>query len=268
MNGAAGLRVEAARREPALLIGFSATLRSARFCWSVGPALAAWLALLAHDPGPSPLEICRGVSEGLLTAVTGAASRASGRLDLAEGALGWVLMVCAMMFPLIGPMVGHIAGRSHPTTRHRMLVAFVASYLAVWLAAAPVALGAALVLQWVAGAVGEPRLVAPLGCAAAALWQISPAKRRALNRCHGTRPIRAFGRAALADAAAFGLLHGWRCAASCLPVMALPGAGGHDVTAVAVIAALLLAERAQPQPQLGLSSAALAVLCLVKLISP
>jgi predicted metal-binding membrane protein len=104
-----------------------------------------------------------------------------------------------------------------------------------------------------------------LGAVLAAAWQLSPAKTRALNRCHGTVPLRAFGRAADRDVAAFGLLHGRRCIAACAPLMVLPMLGGMSLAATAVIFILLLGERSQHFPQLDRSALILVLLGLAGL---
>jgi predicted metal-binding membrane protein len=100
-------------------------------------------------------------------------------------------------------------------------------------------------------------------CALAAGWQLSAAKVRAVNRCHGTVPLRPWAPAAARDAIRFGLLHGTRCVRACLPVMVLPLAGGHGLGAMAAVFAILLAERARPKPQYRLSAIVLVLLGLM-----
>ena len=60
-------------------------------------------------------------------------------------------------------------------------------------------------------------LAAVLGLAAA--WELSPAKRWAINRCHRTSPLPPSGWRASLGTARFGFLHGGACVASCWPLM-------------------------------------------------
>ena len=107
-----------------------------------------------------------------------------------------------------------------------------------------------------------------IGCALAALWQISAAKAHAINRCHGAVPLRPLGIAADRDAIGFGLLHGCRCMRACLPTMTLPLLGSHGIGAMAVIFAILLAERTRARPQYELSAFVLLLLGLTTLTPP
>ena len=102
-------------------------------------------------------------------------------------------------------------------------------------------------------------------CTAAALWQVSAAKVRAVNRCHGTVALRPWPEDADRDAIGFGLLHGTRCVRACLPVMVLPLVGGLGLAAMAAISAILLAERARNRPQYRLSALAILLLGLLSL---
>ena len=104
-------------------------------------------------------------------------------------------------------------------------------------------------------------------CALAASWQLSAAKRRAVNRCHGTIALRPWPPEADRDAAGFGVLHGMRCVGACLPVMVLPMVGGFSLGAMAAVSAILLAERARDRPQYRLSAVVLLLLGLLTLTS-
>jgi len=122
-------------------------------------------------------------------------------------ALDWALMLGAMMVPLLGPPLHHLRTRSFVTRRTRATALFVIAYLAVWMLAG-------------IGILGVSRLGWPV-LGAAAFWQISPWKQRALNRlfCHPAIP--AFGLAADLGAVRFGLSHGVFCIGSCWALMAL-----------------------------------------------
>jgi predicted metal-binding membrane protein len=178
----------------------------------------------------------------------------------------WALMIAAMMFPLLGPMIGHVAVRSFAARRERSIGLFVAGYALTWLAAAALASVALVVARAGLSALGLAASAGLIGCGLAALWQVSSAKGRAVNRCHGTIALRPFGWAADRDAMRFGLLHGSRCVRACLATMVLPLAGGHGVGAMAVVFAILLAERARQFPQYALSALALVMLGLTTLV--
>src|SRR3954469_4448531 len=155
-----------------------------------------------------------------------------------------------MMLPLAAPMVRHVADRSFAARRTRAALLFLAAYLAVWIAAGPPALALLLLAKAMLAAAGLGNVSPMLGCAAPALWRVSPAKVRALNRCHGTIPLRARGAGADLDLIRFGLLHGRRCAGSCLPLMLPVMLAGPGPGTMALLLFLLLAERAQHRPPL------------------
>lgn len=111
------------------------------------------------------------------------------------------------------------------------------AYLAIWMAG-----GAALVS--VAGrAVGAAPAAAPWAAAAiAAVWQLTPAKQRCLNRSHAHPALAAFGVPADLAALRFGLAHAYGCLGSCRPLMALSLTVSPPIEmAVMVVATLWLA---------------------------
>lgn len=181
----------------------------------------------------------------------------------ARWAAEWVLMIVAMMFPLLVPMVRHVAARSFTTQRERSVGLFVASYALVWLAAAVLSSVALVAVRAAFQTIDLAAWTGLVCCALAACWQLSAAKVRAVNRCHGTVPLRPWVPRASRDAIGFGLLHGTRCVRACLPAMVLPLAGGHGLGAMAAVFAILLAERARPKPQYRLSAIVLVLLGLL-----
>ncbi len=172
-----------------------------------------------------------------------------------------------MMFPLLVPMIGHVAAKSFAppprrlgrAVRHRLRVGvgLCGSDRDVAIIAARAGLSSLGLAAW-AGLIG---------CALAAVWQFAPGKVRAVNRCHGTMALRPFGAAAARDAFSFGIVHGARCVRACLPAMALPLLGGLGLGAMAAIFAILLAERARHTPQYGLSAIALLLLGAVDFLA-
>ena len=263
------MSVEASRPgaafEPLLTAGARAAIDAPATRWLLAPAALAWLCLLWLSGGEHTLALCIAPRPTLFDGVI--ANLAAGFDAVAPGrwAVEWALMIVAMMFPLLVPMVRHVAARSFAARRERSVGLFVAGYAMVWLTAAALS-SVALVA---ARAVLQTLHLAPwaglICCGLAALWQVSKAKRRAINRCHGTVALRPWAGDADRDAFRFGLLHGTRCARACLPVMVLPLVGGYGLPAMAAIAAILLAERARDKPQYRLSAIALLLLGLVSL---
>lgn len=129
--------------------------------------------------------------------------------------VGWGLMVVAMMLPGAVPFVrgvgGAVSGRS--PARERGFA--TAGFLGVWVVAGIAALGA---VALGAGIAAGPVLVA------AGLYQLSPAKRRALAHCRAHArllpPGWAAGRDPSGDALRAGLAHGRASVACCGPLMA------------------------------------------------
>ncbi len=126
----------------------------------------------------------------------------------------WSLMALAMMLPVALPATSHVATNSMRRRRGRAVVEFLVAYLALWLAFGVLALLLLAMLPLDRAAV---LLAAVLGLAAA--WQLSPAKRWAINRCHRTSPLPPRGWRASLGTARFGFLHGGACVASCWPLM-------------------------------------------------
>ena len=159
-------------------------------------------------------------------------------------AAGWALMVLAMMSPLLIPSIGYVRQRSFRHRRARSIGLFVAGYGAVWMTAGAVILAIEVAVRLLA-----PHSILPAAIAAlvAAVWQCSPIKQRALNRCHSHTALAAFGSAADLAALRFGLTHGIWCVVSCWALMLFPMLlpSGHMV-AMAAAAVLVFSERLEP----------------------
>jgi len=266
------MHVEAAQaarsREPILTAAAWRGLRSPTFRWSIAPALAAWSLLFALSGADRTLAICLSPRPTVLDGALADFEARLAAIDPARWAGEGTLMIVAMMFPLLAPMIGHVAARSYAFRRERSVALFVAGYTLTWTAAVSMAslllvvAHSGLTLSGLASGAGL------IGCALAALWQVSAPKERAVNRCHGTVPLRPGGCAADRDAIRFGLLHGSRCVRACLPTMVLPLLGSHGIGAMAVILAILLAERARQTPQYGLSAVVLLLLGVASVMQP
>lgn len=178
------------------------------------------------------------------------------------------LMAVAMMVPPALPAVWHVAGNSFYWRRRRAVLEFVVVFLAVWVAYSVVVLGAISG----SGATASP-LAAAAALALAALWQLTPAKHRALQACHRTRPLPPKGWRATAGVADFGLHNGAACLASCWALMLTTAFVGLPKLAwMAALTALITAERLSLKPRrasrrigiaLGAAAIAAATLALV-----
>jgi predicted metal-binding membrane protein len=137
----------------------------------------------------------------------------------AKLAMGWALMITAMMPPLILQPLRHVRDRSLARRRGYAMASFSAGYAAVWMAT-----GAVLDLLALACRLAMPGtgVVLAGGLVIAILWQVSPAKQRCLNACHRRPSLAAFGMRAECDAFAFGFTHGTWCVGACWALMLLP----------------------------------------------
>jgi len=215
--------------------------------WRVaGVAVAAWIALLTgigmHD------------------------TRLGAHAAL-PGLVMWTLMVVAMMVPLTLPAVRYVALNSMRRRRQRAIAVYVAAYVGVWMAFGLAAIGFHHVLGAHLGVSHQVLLAVAL--AAAAGWQLTRAKRRALYACGRTVPLPPYGRRADAACARFALLHAWRCIRSCWAIMLVMVIVGHSaliwmiaLTALVIAEELTLRGRRLTRPAAGPLAAAAAAIAL------
>lgn len=159
-------------------------------------------------------------------------------------AVGWVLMLVAMMSPVLVAPIRHVYASSFAHRRGRSIAFFVGGYAVVWMAVGCLILA----VERVAAGLMPQSYGPAIGVALVALvWQMSPAKQRCINRCHNHGPLAAFGMAADGDAVCMGLKTGCWCVGSCWAVMLLPIVlpQGHIVAMLAV-GALIFCERLDP----------------------
>lgn len=207
-------------------------------------AALAWVATIAlHEPilqsghgtsaAMSPTH--SAMAHGTLTAESLPSSA------FPAAALGWLLMVAAMMSPLLIPTLRHVQARSLPRRRRRAVLLVIAAYAAIWAPAGLALHAVAASLRWAlpAGALTLAAVVL-----AAAVWQLSPLKQRCLNRHHAHRTIAAFGRDADLDALRAGGTHAFWCFGSCWAFMLVPlVAGAWHLPAMALVTLWIWAER-------------------------
>jgi hypothetical protein len=147
-------------------------------------------------------------------------------------------MVAATMLPVFVPRARRVARASVGRVRNRAVAETLFGYLAVWLA-----LGAGMMLLPPAG---SPGAVAAVWLAAAA-WQRTVVRYRALNRCHavgvpaGTRDRRRRVQA--------GMAYGAWCGVTCGPAMTAAAVTGLPAALMLALAAALLAERIAQRPR-------------------
>ena len=185
-----------------------------------------------------------------------------GSLSFYVGA--WVVMMAAMMFPSIVPMVRTYAlvqrsryarrGLGEPTAA---IVAFVAGYLVTWtvfgLAAyAAFALVRALEIDALSWTAGGPYLAGAV-IVAAGVYQLTPLKDACLIRCRGPLDfLTERWRDGVGGALRLGLEHGAWCVGCCWALMAaLFALGAMSVTWMVFIAALVAIEKLVPTKRLA-----------------
>jgi len=162
-------------------------------------------------------------------------------------AVGWLLMLAAMMAPALIAPVWQIRVLSLARRRGRSIALFTAAYAAVWMVAGCVLLGIELAAELLAP---SALLVATPAAIVALLWQCSPVKQTCLNRCHAHGTLSAFGAAADLSAIKFGLAHGFWCVGSCWALMLFPMLlhQGHEAS-MAIVGLFMWGERLErPRP--------------------
>jgi predicted metal-binding membrane protein len=161
---------------------------------------------------------------------------------------GWTLpmftvMAVAMMLPGAVGSVRVVAARSLWRRRGRAMAEWIFAYIGIWVAAGAVILG----IRQVAIALGVLKvgtLPMAVGLLVAAGWQLTPAKRRALNGCHRTYPMVPSGLRAERDCLLYGAMIGRECVVSCWPMMAAMTLGNQQqMLLMPVMTAVLVVER-------------------------
>ncbi|KRE21864.1 DUF2182 domain-containing protein [Agromyces sp. Soil535] len=200
--------------------------------WGEGPATGG-----GHRHPPPGLESpLAPTGADAIPAIASAGASPSSASVLVALAM-WALMAAGMMLPTVLPAARYVAEVSRPARRGWMVATFTLTYLTMWMA-----LGALIVA--VDAASGPPTRAALVAAiVAAALWELTPIKRRALARCCRTTPIRLRGASAYRSAAAFGFRNGGACLFACGPAMAVLALAGHPLAATTVVAALLTGEK-------------------------
>ncbi|GIM91835.1 hypothetical protein Ato02nite_036280 [Paractinoplanes toevensis] len=132
-----------------------------------------------------------------------------------HGGAGWAVMAAAMMLPPALPAVRRVAMSGKWARRGRAAAGFAAAYLAVWALYGTVLLACVRWSQVPAHADGP--LVAAL--LTAALWELTPYKRRWVRAGHRTPPLPPDGWRADRACLLAGLRHGGASVGACWALM-------------------------------------------------
>jgi predicted metal-binding membrane protein len=186
----------------------------------------------------------------------------------------WIVMMTAMMFPSVAPMVamyvctqrGRRRGTSHVATG--ATACFVAGYLLVWTTAGIVAyvgvkVGARLggsTLGWTHGG----RWIATGILLGAAIYEVTPLKQACLTRCRSPLSfILTSWRSGRTGAVRMGVRHGAWCLGCCWGLMAaLFALGVMSIAWMAVIGALIAIEKLLPWRRVGVAATTVVLLAL------
>jgi len=171
--------------------------------WAAAVVAGAWLALVSGF----------GAHGGM----AGGHRMASSGGGIVARLPGWVLMVVAMMVLVTLPALRYVGLNSIRSRRLRAMGVYLAVYVGAWLAFGVVVLGAEELLRTNAAIDGRSLLTVAL--AAAAGWQLTRWKLRALYACGRTVPLPPVGLRADAGCARFALVHAARCMRSCWALM-------------------------------------------------
>lgn len=160
------------------------------------------------------------------------------RAPVLSGAIGWMLMTIAMMVPAALPVARDHALGAVWARRGRTVRLFLTSFVAVWLAFGAVAAAIVAVAGGILGASDGALLAGAL--AAAAAWELTACKWRAVRACHLIRPLPPRGARADVECVRSGLVYGRRCVLACWPVMLAMIVAGHESIGLMVALTLVV----------------------------
>ena len=220
--------------------------------WLFGVAGAAWVALLLQSEGWLPPALCVSPMSSMPSHFVREWEAFISSPFLMGTLQAWGLMLAAMMLPLLVDPMLQLTVQSFPRRRDEARMLFLTGYALAW-ASAMTAMLALLLSVRSLGLEESARLVQSGLFAAAAWWQATPWKRRALAACHRPALVRAFGWQASWDSFSFGIRHGAACVASCWFAMAAMSFDDHSMAGAIAVAVVLFAERNEMRPQVRAS---------------
>jgi predicted metal-binding membrane protein len=228
-----------------------------------GASVAAWILMTpmlasggmpaTGDGGPLGGAATTDGAAGWTCVVPGMGTGNSGGGDTsmllsARGGAGiamWALMVVAMMLPTALPAVAHVSANSLRSRRRRAMASFVAVYLLIW-----VGFGALLIAAFSAAPSVDGAVALAIALLIAAMWQLTPHKRRAVRDCHRSYPLAPRGWPATTSVVSFALRNGTACLRSCWAMMlAMALAPSGMVIWMAAIAGLVVVDRSTRTPR-------------------
>ncbi|MER9507197.1 DUF2182 domain-containing protein [Mesorhizobium sp. LSJC264A00] len=180
-------------------------------------------------------------------------------------AAGWVVMVCAMMLPTVYDPLIHVRQQNFRHLRPWCTLLFIGGYIAVWTLAGVIFLNFALAVQM---ALHGASWLLILSLVVASIWQISPWKQMALNKCHHRPSMAAFAPTAYHNAFSLGVQHCLWCIANCWALMLMTlFAPAYHVAIMAIVAFCIWAERIEapraPGWQIRVPTKALRLIALI-----
>ena len=170
-------------------------------------------------------------------------------------AVGWVLMIVAMMLPSSVPLVVTFAALVRRRRRPGLLVILLlAGYLLVWgsfgLAAWIADRGIHAAVDAVPWLAEHPQVIIATTLAAAGLWQFSPLRDRCLDECRsplGFVMNRWRGASERREAVAMGIAHGAFCVGCCWSLMLVMfGVGLGSLSVMLALGAVTAVEKNLP----------------------
>jgi predicted metal-binding membrane protein len=213
----------------------------------IGAALVGWIVLYLQMQG---MDIGPGTDLGALGWWTGI----------------WATMTAAMMLPSAAPMVlffARIAGeRARRGQAYVSTWFFVAGYLVVWTAVGLVAFGLYRAIAGIAPGFlawnAQGPVVAGLAIAAAGVYQLTPLKRLCLHQCRSPLSFVLHSwRDGRRGALRMGMVHGAYCVGCCWGLMLILFVlGVMSLLWMAVVAAVIFAEKVLPQTRLFIPAVA------------
>ena len=208
-----------------------------------GLVLLAWLTLAVWEGSPYAAYLGHAGGVGPLP------------LEAALFAVGWVLMIVAMMLPSSVPLVVTFAAlvrrRRSPV---RLVALLLLGYLLVWgafgLAAWIADRGIHAAVDAVPWLAEHPQVIIATTLAVAGLWQFSPLRDRCLDECRsplGFVVNRWRGTSERAEALRMGIAHGAFCLGCCWSLMLVMfGVGLASASAMLVLGGITAIEKNLP----------------------
>ncbi|MBS1664161.1 MAG: DUF2182 domain-containing protein [Bacteroidetes bacterium] len=169
---------------------------------------------------------------GIPAGVTPAADEGPG---VFKGLMDWILMVIAMMFPLLGKPVRHVAFSVKKKDRWMGILSFLAGYIVVWAAVGVLVLFLRMSypLHWVTASL--------FLLAAAVVWL--PGRPIQMMQCGITMPIRIEARQLRSDALSYGFKMGAVCLKLCWAPMLALALIQHNIIVMYMVTSVLIFER-------------------------